>query len=117
MSIYIHCLYTSISVTILNYNIDYNLNILSRSPNSIFTTKKGLSLVPISINLAYRRAYYIGENRVRKIETYTEGIKLKKRVGITFSYILYIKGKGYILLFSKERSIRLKLGEFLYLNV
>ena len=39
--------------TLLNYNINLKLKLLSRSPNSIFTTKKDLSLVPILINLVY----------------------------------------------------------------
>ncbi|KAJ5857648.1 hypothetical protein N7455_008542 [Penicillium solitum] len=90
--------------TILNYNI--NLDLLSRSPNSIFIIK------PI-----VRYTYYTKENKVRKIETSADNIKLKKGANIIFLYISYIKGKGYILPFGKEKSIRSKPRELLYLDI
>ena len=92
-------------------------NLVSGSPNSVFTIKKGSSPTPISVNLAYRRAYHASKNRVRKIEVYSDSIKLKKGAGITFLYTLYIKGKGYTLPFGKERSIRLKPSDLIYLDV
>ncbi|KAJ5413507.1 hypothetical protein N7465_005812 [Penicillium sp. CMV-2018d] len=52
-------------------------NLLSRSPSSVFATKHN-SPVPISVDLAHRRAYYASENRVRKIESCYNDIKLQK---------------------------------------
>ncbi|KAJ9481030.1 hypothetical protein VN97_g12481 [Penicillium thymicola] len=91
-------------------------NLLSGSPNSIFATKKG-SPTTISIDLAHRRACHAGENRIRKMEICSEGIRLKKGAGVTFPCTPCIKGKGHALPFGKERSIRSKPGEFLYINV
>ena len=51
------------------------------------------------------------------MEVYSDSIKLKKGAGIIFLYTLYIKGKGYALPFGKERSIRLKPSNLIYLNV
>lgn len=91
-------------------------NLLSGSPRFIFTTKKG-SPVPISIDLAHRRACHAGENMVRNMETRADRLKLKKGAGVTFPCTPCIKGKGHALPFGKERSIRSKPGEFLYLDV
>lgn len=92
-------------------------NLVSGSPNSVFAIKKGSSPTPISVNLAHRRAYYAGENRVRKMEVHSNRIKLKKGAGITFPYTLCIKGKGHTLPFGKERSIRSKPSDLIHLDV
>lgn len=91
--------------------------LLSGSPNSVFATKKGSSPASISIDLAHRRACHAGENRVRKMETCGDGIKLKKGAGVTFPCAPCIKDKGYALPFVKERPIRSKPGEFIHLDV
>lgn len=51
------------------------------------------------------------------MEIYTKGIKLKKGTRVTYPYIPYIKGKGYILPFRKVRSIYSNLREFIYLDI
>lgn len=109
---WIHCS----GVNKINTMLSHNVNLLSRSPNSVFATKHN-SPVPISADLAHRRAYYAGENRVRKMESCSDGIKLKKGAGATFPCAPCIKGKGHTLLFGKERSIRLKPGEYIQLDV
>ncbi|EKV21942.1 hypothetical protein PDIP_01670 [Penicillium digitatum Pd1] len=88
-------------------------NLVTRSPNSIFA----INSTPISIDLAHRRACHAGEDRIRKIETFANSVKLKKGAGVSFPCVPYIKGKGYTLPFSKERSNRLKPSEFIYLDV
>lgn len=98
----------------VDFMLDYNL--ITGSPNSVFIVKKD-SPTLISINLTYRRAYYIGKDRVWKMEMYTEGIKLKKGAGVTYPYVPYIKGKGYTLPFGKVRSIYSNPREFIYLDI
>ncbi|KAG0156252.1 hypothetical protein PDIDSM_3429 [Penicillium digitatum] len=94
----------------INHMLDCNL--VTGSPNSIFA----INSTPISIDLAHRRACHAGEDRVRKMETFADGIKLKKGAGVTFPCAPCIKGKGHALPFGKERSIR-KPGELIHLDV
>ena len=51
------------------------------------------------------------------METFANSVKLKKGAGVTFSCVLCVKGKGYALSFGKERSIKSKPSEFIYLDV
>ncbi|KAG0160526.1 hypothetical protein PDIDSM_8056 [Penicillium digitatum] len=60
---------------------------------------------------------HAGEERVRKMEKFADGVKLKKGAGVTFPCAPCIKGKGHALPFGKERSIRSKPGEFIHLDV
>ncbi|KAG0154462.1 hypothetical protein PDIDSM_30 [Penicillium digitatum] len=60
---------------------------------------------------------HAGEERVRKMEIFADGVKLKKGAGVTFPCAPCIKGKGHALPFGKERSIRSKPGEFIHLDV
>ncbi|KAJ5164701.1 uncharacterized protein N7500_006531 [Penicillium coprophilum] len=88
----------------LNYMISVNL--LSGSLNSVFALDK---IAPISIDLVYRCTYYTSKDRVRKIEIYTNSIKLKKGIGVIYPYAPYIKGKGYTLPFGKVTKIKNRL--------
>ena len=108
----------------LNYNsinkvktiLDYNFSLLTGSPNSVFTIKRG-SPIAISVDLAHRYIYYTSEDYIKKIEIYIDRIILKPGSSVIFLYTPYIKGKGHTLPFSKVRSIRSKPGEFIHLNV
>ncbi|KAG0155347.1 hypothetical protein PDIDSM_922 [Penicillium digitatum] len=97
----------------IDHMIDCNL--VTGSPNSVFATQR--EIIPISIDLAHRRACHAGEERVRKMEKFADGVKLKKGAGVTFPCAPCIKGKGHALPFGKERSIRSKPGEFIHLDV
>ncbi|KAG0154950.1 hypothetical protein PDIDSM_523 [Penicillium digitatum] len=97
----------------IDHMIDCNL--VTGSPNSVFATQR--EIIPISIDLAHRRACHAGEERVRKMEIFADGVKLKKGAGVTFPCAPCIKGKGHALPFGKERSIRSKPGEFIHLDV
>ncbi|KAG0156026.1 hypothetical protein PDIDSM_3202 [Penicillium digitatum] len=90
-------------------------NLVTGSPNSVFATQR--EIIPISIDLAHRRACHAGEERVRKMEIFADGVKLKKGASVTFPCAPCIKGKGHALHFGKERSIRSKPGEFIHLDV
>ncbi|KAG0155364.1 hypothetical protein PDIDSM_939 [Penicillium digitatum] len=97
----------------IDHMIDCNL--VTGSPNSVFATQR--EIIPISIDLAHRRACHAGEERVRKMEIFADGVKLKKGAGVTFPCAPCIKGKGHALPFGEERSIRSKPGEFIHLDV
>ncbi|QQK46171.1 Retrovirus-related Pol polyprotein from transposon TNT 1-94 [Penicillium digitatum] len=86
----------------INHMLDCNL--VTGSPNSIFA----INSTPISIDLAHRRACHAGEDRVRKMETFADGIKLKKGAGVTFPCAPCIKGKGHALPFVTEVYIQLE---------
>lgn len=94
---------------------NFQTNLFTGSLNSVFATKAVST--PISIDLAHRRACHAGENPDRKMETCSDGVKLKKGSSVTFPYTPYIKGKGHALPFGKERTIRSKPGEFIHLDV
>ncbi|KAG0156199.1 hypothetical protein PDIDSM_3376 [Penicillium digitatum] len=64
----------------IDHMIDCNL--VTGSPNSVFATQR--EIIPISIDLAHRRACHAGEERVRKMEIFADGVKLKKGAGVTF---------------------------------
>ncbi|KAG0157409.1 hypothetical protein PDIDSM_4594 [Penicillium digitatum] len=101
------------SLPLIDHMIDCNL--VTGSPNSVFATQR--EIIPISIDLAHRRACHAGEERVRKMEIFADDVKLKKGAGVTFPCAPCIKGKGHALPFGKERSIRSKPGEFIHLDV
>ncbi|QQK42944.1 hypothetical protein Pdw03_6845 [Penicillium digitatum] len=86
----------------INHMLDCNL--VTGSPNSIFA----INSTPISIDLAHPRACHAGEDRVRKMETFADGVKLKKGAGVTFPCAPCIKGKGHALPFVTEVYIQLE---------
>ncbi|QQK42053.1 hypothetical protein Pdw03_4907 [Penicillium digitatum] len=76
----------------IDHMIDCNL--VTGSPNSVFATQR--EIIPISIDLAHRRACHAGEERVRKMEIFADGVKLKKGAGVTFPCAPCIKGDNYV---------------------
>ncbi|QQK44266.1 hypothetical protein Pdw03_8167 [Penicillium digitatum] len=76
----------------IDHMIDCNL--VTGSPNSVFATQR--EIIPISIDLAHRRACHAGEERVRKMEIFADDVKLKKGAGVTFPCAPCIKGDNYV---------------------
>ncbi|QQK42998.1 hypothetical protein Pdw03_6899 [Penicillium digitatum] len=74
----------------IDHMIDCNL--VTGSPNSVFATQR--EIIPISIDLAHRRACHAGEERVRKMEIFADGVKLKKGAGVTFPCVLALRTSG-----------------------
>ncbi|KAJ5675269.1 uncharacterized protein N7477_005203 [Penicillium maclennaniae] len=93
--------------------------------SATFTTSATASVVrampievkPISIDLAYRRFCYAGEQRVRRMPTFAEGIKLIKGSALKTLCPLCLAGKDYQLPYGDNKSIRVRPGDSLHINV
>ncbi|KAJ5677661.1 uncharacterized protein N7477_003294 [Penicillium maclennaniae] len=93
--------------------------------SATFTTSATASVVrampievkPISIDLAHRRFCYAGEQRVRRMPAFAEGIKLIKGSALKTLCPLCLAGKGHQLPYGDNKSIRVRLGDSLHIDV
>lgn len=87
--------------------------------NVLFVLLVGLdgTIAAIVMNLVYRRAIYVGKNKIWKTIYNVEGFTIVKGSAFSRFYILYIFNKGYVLLFGKMRFICTKSRDLLYLDV
>ena len=85
--------------------------------NKLFAAFTSSSPIAILINLAYRRAYYTSENKIRKTLLYLEGLNISKGLVLSRPYTPYVIGKGYALPFSKNKLIRTNPSDLIHLDV